>query len=100
MRAGQDADVKKYFPILEGLLKDRKLPCEHGPARIVSVDEFMLMSVSEPLGTAGFKHRDTRNYVYVRRVNRQGVDTWTLDVPNSGEAFNLGWFDLLEVPCT
>lgn len=95
MRAPQDADVKKYFPILEELLATRKLPCEHGPARIVSVDEFMLMGVSAPLGTAGFKHRDTRNYVYVRRVNRGGADTWTLDVPNTGEAFNLGWFDSL-----
>lgn len=105
MRAAQQKDVEFYYPILEGLLKDRKLPCEHGPARIALVDEFMLMSVSDV--AACFKHRDTRNYVYVRsRFDRQKcVDIWALDVPNTGEMFQLGFFDTAmvwkdEAPCT
>jgi len=102
MRAAQQKDVEKYFPILEGLLKDRKLPCEHGPARVVGVDEFMLMSVTDYIESAGFKHRDSRNYVYVRQRFDKTLcqDVWVLDVPNTGEAFNQGWFDQLEVPCT
>ncbi len=56
-------EANQWFELLIPLLKDRKLPCEHGPERICDVDEFMFMGTDNGIGL--FKHRDTRNYIHV-----------------------------------
>ena len=87
-----------WFNRLLPLLKEQKLPCEFGPARIVDVDEFMYMG-SDPLGcvTASFKHRDTRNYVMVRKNSTSEPfklpGEWELFVPVTMVPFNRGFFD-------
>jgi hypothetical protein len=95
MRAATEKDVEVYFPILEKLLKEQKLPCEHGPARFVDVNEFMLMSVGHCTNEAHFKHRDTRNYVI---VYRRYIGEWVLNVPMTTDAFHLGFFDKFPDP--
>lgn len=83
-----------WFERLIPLLAATPLPCEHGPARICGVDEFMFMGERDD-GLALFKHRDTRNYVHLRAVN----DKYELTVPKGG-AFALGFFDSFEIPDT
>lgn len=90
------ADV--WFKRLEELLKDRKLPCENGPARVCSPDEFMFMQ--ESAGQGQFKHRDTRNYVMVRKLtgvpgpfDAPSPNGYELFVPFTMTAFQRGFFD-------
>lgn len=65
-------------------MKDRKLPCENGPARVCSPDEFMFMQ--ESAGQGQFKHRDTRNYLVVRKVTKV-PGTFDVPTPNGYELF-------------
>lgn len=88
--------VERWFSRLEELLVDRKLPCENGPARLAKANEFMLMDFTPD--SAAFKHRDTRNYVHVRKiVNRPFTHArkgeWELVIPCTDDAFNVGFFD-------
>jgi hypothetical protein len=89
------ADI--WFQRLVPLLKNRKLPCERGPARECSPDEFMFMQVSG--NCAHFKHYGTRNYIYVRKAGPAGVldapspNGWELFVPVTTSSFHLGFFD-------
>ncbi len=62
--------------------------------RDVDGDEFMLMCGNDT--TLQFKHRDTRNYVYLRRPIPG--DPWKLEVPINKGTFNLGLFDKFEMP--
>ena len=79
--------ANQWFARLELVLKDRKLPCEHGPARVCEASEFMFM---QHLGTvASFKHRSTRNYVMVKQVG----SGYELFVPFTMKAFERGFFD-------
>ena len=59
----------------------------------VDIGEFMLMLGNET--ELQFKHRNTRNYVYLRR-SIPG-DPWELVVPVTSKSFNLGLFDKFEV---
>jgi len=52
--------------------------------RDVEVDEFMLMNVAN--GQAQFKHRHTRNYVFLRADG-------TFSIPSTGNAWLKGTFD-------
>ncbi len=79
--------ANQWFERLVPLLENRPLPCQHGPARIVSADEFMFMG--EDNGIAMFKHRDTRNYIRVVRV----PTGYELNVPSTMNAFFRGFFD-------
>lgn len=86
-----------WFDRLVPILAVQKLPCEHGPARLASPDEFMFMGIMRGRG-ASFKHRYTRNHVYVRPPQTvdgfQPVFTdWELYIPVSTVAFQKGWFD-------
>ena len=81
-----------WFERLAKVLKDRKLPCEHGPARECRPDEFMFMGTS--LGAGQFKHRDTRNYVYVG-FRGPGPENYQLNVPCTTENNRRGFFDKL-----
>lgn len=79
--------VNQWFQRLERLL-EQKLPCEDGSERLVPVDEFMLMHVAD--NQAGFKHGNTRNYVFVT-VDETGKAT--LEVPKKTDPFMQGYFD-------
>ena len=97
VREANRADVQKFLPILTGLLKGRKLPMENGPARECSPEEFGPMHTNSIGTEMGWKHYDSRNYIYVRlRFDRdQGKDVWVLDVPMTDQPFHLGFFDKL-----
>ena len=56
------SNVIRAFDIFEALLKKEFLPCESG-TRVASPGEFMYMGEQD--GTRGFKHIDTRRYIYV-----------------------------------
>lgn len=73
-RSKIDAD----FARLENLLKANPLPTATG-YRLAEPSEFMWM-YEDPKGGVGFKHTDTRCYVYV--TQRCGVDV--LFVPEGG----------------
>jgi len=96
MVACTQEDAHKYFPILSMRLTERKLACEHGPARFAGADEFMCMHRNESRTEVGFKHRNTRNYIFLRlRWDKDLLqDVWVLDVPFTTIPFNLGFFDL------
>ena len=88
-----------WFGRLVPLLAERKLPCENGPARVCSPDEFMFMH--EDRGCGYFKHRDTRNYIVVKRAGVPGTldvpspNGYELFVPFTTSAYHLGFFDSL-----
>jgi hypothetical protein len=95
-----DPVAMKWFERLIPLLKDRKLPCELGPARECHVDEFMFMH--ENSGVGYFKHSDTRNYIRVMPYNAKdrafaspNESGYELFVPFSTDAFQRGFFDRL-----
>ena len=99
MTEREKADM--WFARLVPLLAVQKLPCENGPARIGSPDEFMFMCESNGIGS--FKHRDTRNHVYVRRPQMIGgfepaTKDWELYIPVTTVAFNKGFFDTFDIP--
>lgn len=77
-RSKVDADFRR----LAKLLKANPLPTVDGH-RLAGPDEFMWMYMDEA-GRVGFKHCDTRRYVFV--VQRCGVDV--LDVP-AGSTFEV-----------
>jgi len=94
-----DSEIAKaWFERLEELLKDRKLPCEHSPARVCDVGEFMLM---QQIGEVGqFKHRSSRNYVMVKKADSSiglfdvpSPNGYELVVPFTTTGFHLGFFD-------
>lgn len=72
------AKIEADFVRLETLLKANPLPCTgEGGYRLASADEFMWMYDHPTMGV-GFKHRDSRRYVYV--AVRCGVDVLTVSV--------------------
>lgn len=82
-------EVNNYFRILEKLLKLRQLPNDKGEKRYVSADEFMLMHEDNNGVRVGFKHHDTRNYVY---IHRDFEGDYFLQVPTTPDAFHRGYF--------
>ena len=54
----------------------------------LDASEFMLMQSQH--SCLGFKHRDTRNYIYLRR-SIPG-DPWKLHIPATGRPFHRGTF--------
>ena len=97
VRQVTEREGRQYGAILAERLKERKLPCENGPARLVDASEFMIMHRNDSGREVGCKHRDTRNYVYLRvRFDRDlNKEVWVLDVPSTLEPFHLGWFDAI-----
>ena len=85
-------EIEKQFRRLEKLLPENPLMKEDRTTRIASPDEFMLMQTEHNGSRAAFKHRDTRNYVYVQLMG--GVDV--LQVPVTPQAFHRGTFDTFE----
>jgi hypothetical protein len=97
-------EIKEYFSKLTAALADFPLPTEHGKPRIVASQEFMLMHRSAD-GAIGFKHRDTRNYIFLlprEHATKIGkifpmtcgaVNGYFLYVPVSPEPFMRGYFD-------
>jgi hypothetical protein len=83
--------VNDYFARLEKVLKFRMLPTQDGGKRMAEAEEFMFMQVNSD-GSLGFKHRDTRNYVYLKR-DHEGDDY--LKIPTGGP-FHGGTFDVFD----
>jgi hypothetical protein len=99
MRLPDQTECDELFQELDKLVKDRSFNTSTGQIRNdLRADEFMLMQVNGVKGqereTVAFKHRDTRNYLYMSRHNGQ----WMLTVPQTQEAFKLGFFDKTEIP--
>lgn len=84
--------VDAWFRILAERLKTHPLPTEAGGTRTAEADEFMLMHEQpSPDGRiVGFKHRDTRNYVFLIACRGEV----TLYVPVTDQPFRRGFFDL------
>ena len=97
IREATQSDADRFYPILAQTLREQKLPCENGPARFASADEFMIMHRNESGREIGFKHADTRNYLYLRlRFDRHsGTEVWVMEWPVGAEPFHRGWFDLI-----
>jgi hypothetical protein len=93
-------EINTLFLALDRHLKSQPLPQESDKPRIASADEFMLMTMQRS-GRIDFKHRDTRNYVYLVPAPKDDVlgrfgvlnDGWRLEVPFTSEPFKRGYFD-------
>lgn len=83
--APQRGSVSEPFEMLARALKKTPLPSSRGPRRNVDPSEFMLMK--EHRGKWVFKHRHTRNRLYVHQ--RDG----RLEIPSHNKPFYRGEFD-------
>ena len=78
-------EQEQAFDLLSKALAEQLLPTKHGAHRQASADEFMLMQLRG--GFWGFKHGDTRNYLFVNG------HTGALRVPMTMTPFMRGYFD-------
>ena len=89
-------EIERLFVQVEASLARTTLPTEEGGRRSVPADEFMLMHVADG-SVAGFKHKPTRNYVFLMLADRKidGVNFAKNDlyVPMTNEPFMRGFFD-------
>ena len=85
MRQPLPTEVQDRFADLSAQLSVRELPTSTGATRKAHVGEFMLMAIGDK-GEAQFKHRNTRNYVFITPAGK-------LVVPQTQEAFMQGFFD-------
>lgn len=83
-------EIDAMFERLKAELAKQPLPTEHGKPRLAHASEFMLMHKDGDTGTYGFKHCDSRNYVFLLP---HGDGTFELYVPLSKEPFMRGTFD-------
>jgi hypothetical protein len=85
-------EVQRYFTALEKKLADNPLPTAGGGTRQAHPSEFMLMHIDWSTGSAvvGFKHRETRNYLFLVWGQANGAE---LVVPESEQPFMRGTFD-------
>ena len=74
-----------WFSVLGELLVDHPMRTTSGTRYDVTSDEFMLMCENESSTVIQFKHRNTRNYVFIRNGE--------LVVPQKQENFMRGFFD-------
>ena len=85
------AEIDARFAELARHLTTTPLPTEGGGTRTASADEFMFMheQPSEDGRTMGFKHIDSRNYVFL--IACRGAVS--LHIPAKFDAFMRGTFD-------
>ena len=85
--------IQDLFEHLKPLLQKQNdtegFETEDQPRHDVKPGEFMIM-FAKPL-EVGFKHRCTRNYVYM--LKRDKSSNWFLMIPKTGKHFQLGKFD-------
>ena len=74
-----------WFSILDDLLLDRPMRTTDGTRYDVTAEEFMMMGENESSTKIQFKHRNTRNYVFIQNGE--------LIVPRKQENFMRGFFD-------
>lgn len=98
------AQVDGAFALLAPLLAETPLPVQDYQTaepdyRTSEVGEFMFMSARHVPGSGlvyGFKHSDTRNYIFVL------VPAWNapprLHVPRTAEPFQRGGFEVFPMP--
>lgn len=82
--------IQAAFQRLIPLLASTPLKNEDGTTRIAELSEFMFMQIDQE-GNIGFKHCDSRNYIFLLKNN-------TLHVPETSQAFQRGTFDVFEEP--
>ena len=97
------AEVDARFAELAALLATQALPTFKQGPRYATADEFMPMHEKSLPGegrVTGFKHSDTRNYVFVMRAETHAAPVtaeYRLHVPRTGEPFKRGTFDTFAV---
>ena len=86
--------INSHFERLQAALVITPLPTSiPGKTRSAHASEFMLMQ-EDAQGSVGFKHHDSRNYVFLLKDN-------SLYVPKKKDAFLRGEFDVFsEMPAT
>ena len=77
-------EVDEHFKDFAALLESQQVDGGAGAHRFANADEFMLMQVT-PEGWVHFKHRDSRNYIFM------DVSGTQLHIPR-GRAFCQGVF--------
>lgn len=91
--AFEDLDVSIMFLVLADKLRVAQLRTEHQGMRYALATEFMLMHKDDQ-GRVGFKHRCTRNYVFLVPDDTHPYG-FRLQIPEEQTAFMRGYFDLL-----
>jgi len=91
MREYAQDEVNGYFDVLAESLAKYHLPTQSGEYRQAASGEFMFMGHTEdtigvPVMT--FKHRDTRNYLWLKENGQVIVPT--------GSAWHRGYFDAFD----
>jgi hypothetical protein len=88
-------NVERFFKLLTKQLALIPLPTQVGTPRHAAPWEFMLMHTThDQYGlVVGFKHRDTRNYVFLLIPESGDDNKVRLHVPQSQDAFMRGFFD-------
>jgi len=64
-----EKDTKEWHETwarLQDAINNNRLPAQDGGTKLTTIEDWMLMHHEED-GTAAFKHRDTRNYIYIRQ---------------------------------
>jgi hypothetical protein len=77
-------EIKRGFQLLGEALRGKLLPREGGPPSYGTADEFMFMNYDD-LGQRVFKHRHTKNYVFLTKDNE-------LVIPSDGSPWHRGTF--------
>ena len=104
------AEIDARFAELARHLATTPLPTERGGTRTASADEFMLMhetaydvarffraKADDQWGwVVGFKHRDSRNYVFLIDLSGDGERPF-LHIPAQADPFMRGTFDTFAV---
>ena len=87
------AEIDRDFEVLDRLLKTTPLPIQAGGYRHAGANEFMWMHQTAE-GIRGFKHRVTRNYIFMVPAFKGAENVFSLYVPlEPQKPFNQGWFD-------
>jgi hypothetical protein len=94
-QAQNQQQVDQDFEALEVLLTATQLDTEGQGKRFASPAEFMWMSEKHDhrSRSVGFKHRDTRNYVFVIFPQEEVGNKPILYVPKEFQPFMRGFFD-------
>lgn len=102
-----EEEVDAHFGRLQACLREIELPKADGSSRKADADEFMLMvshrtetgDRDHPALVLAFKHRDTRNYVFVHVSHPdETLSELRLEVPRTDKYFMRGTFDRIEWP--
>ena len=86
------ARINHQFERLDKALLSRRLKKEDGSERYAKACEFMMMMASPDSAYIPFKHRDSRNYLYLTKSDEDRE----IFIPVTSEPFKRGTFDKCE----